>query len=81
VFIVEDPPGITVELLQFEGSLSVRRSNPDYDTASGRFQGIMKVGFAVENLEAALADLKRQRGPRDPRNNRIEIVQRQVLSN
>lgn len=60
VFIVEDRPGITVELLQFEGSFSIRRSNPAYDTASGKLQGIMKVGFAVDNLEAAMADLKRK---------------------
>jgi|SRR5271167_338140 len=60
VFIVEDRPGIAVELLQFEGSFSIRRSNPDYDTASGKLQGIMKIGFAVDNLEAALADLKRK---------------------
>jgi catechol 2,3-dioxygenase-like lactoylglutathione lyase family enzyme len=58
--IVEESPGIAVELLQFGGSFSIRRSNPDYDTASGKLQGIVKIGFAVDNLEAAVADLKRK---------------------
>jgi catechol 2,3-dioxygenase-like lactoylglutathione lyase family enzyme len=60
VTIVEESPGIAVELLQFEGSFSIRRSNPDYDTASEKLQGISKIGFAVDNLEVALADLKRK---------------------
>lgn len=58
--IVEESPGIAVELLQFEGSFSIRRSNPDYDTASEKLQGISKIAFAVDNLKAALADLKRK---------------------
>jgi catechol 2,3-dioxygenase-like lactoylglutathione lyase family enzyme len=60
VMIVEESPGIAVELLQLEGSFSIRRSKPDYDTASEKLQGITKIGFAVDNLEAALADLKRK---------------------
>jgi catechol 2,3-dioxygenase-like lactoylglutathione lyase family enzyme len=59
--IVEESPGIAVELLQFDGSFSIRRSNPDYDTVSQKLQGIVKIGFAVDNLEAALADLKRKK--------------------
>lgn len=58
--IVEESPGVAVELLQFESSLSIRRSNPDYDTVSEKLQGISKIDFAVDNLEATLADLKRK---------------------
>jgi catechol 2,3-dioxygenase-like lactoylglutathione lyase family enzyme len=60
ILIVEESLGFAVELLQFDGSFSIHRSNPDYDTASGKLQGIVKIGFAVDNLEAALADLKRK---------------------
>lgn len=58
--IVEVRPGIAIELLQPEGSFSIRRFTPDYDPASGQLQGISKIAFAVDDLEAALADLTRK---------------------
>lgn len=60
VLIVEERPGFAVELLEVEDSFSIHRSNPDYDAASGKLQGMVKLGFAVDDLESALAELKRK---------------------
>lgn len=57
--VVVERNGIAVELLQFKDTFSIRLCPPDYSNASGKLQGIMKFAFAVNNLDAALADAKR----------------------
>jgi predicted enzyme related to lactoylglutathione lyase len=58
--IVVERGSFAVELLQYKDSFSIRRFQPQYNSASGKLQGISKFAFAVNDLEAALAQLKRQ---------------------
>ena len=57
--IVVERDGIAVELLQFKDSFSIRHYRPDYNNDSGRLQGITKFAFAVNDLDAALAEVMR----------------------
>lgn len=51
-------PGVLLELAQFRGARS--RAEADLDVESHEIHGIFKLGFRVEDLEAAFAQVERR---------------------
>lgn len=60
IAIVVERGSFAVELLQHKDSFSIHKYQPQYDSASGNLQGVTKFAFGVNDLEAALAYLKRE---------------------
>lgn len=56
--IVVERGAVAIELLEIKNSYSIAKYVPAYRPTSFQLQGIVKVGFAVDDLDSALKELK-----------------------